>query len=41
MAVDKELVEKFDKLFDRLDILCDNLEQKVKERRRIIWKQIK
>lgn len=28
MAVDKELVEKFDKLFDRLDILCDSLEQK-------------
>ena len=32
MAVDKELVEKFDKLFDRLDILYDNLEQKVKEK---------
>ena len=28
MAVDKELVEKFDKLFDKLDILCDSLEQK-------------
>lgn len=28
MAVDKGLVEKFDKLFDRLDILCDSLEQK-------------
>ena len=28
MAVDKELVEKFDKLFDRLDILCGSLEQK-------------
>ena len=28
MAVDKELVEKFDKLFDKLDVLCDNLEQK-------------
>lgn len=32
MAVDKELVEKFDKLFDRLDVLYDNLEQKVKEK---------
>ena len=28
MAVDKELVEKFDKLFNKLDILCDSLEQK-------------
>lgn len=32
MAVDKELVEKFDKLFDKLDVLYDNLEQKVKEK---------
>ena len=32
MAVDKELIEKFDKLFDKLDILCDSLEQKIKER---------
>ena len=37
MAVDKELVEKFDKLFDRLDILCDSLEQKkLKKARKII-----
>ena len=32
MAVDKELTENFDRLFEKLDILCDSLEQKIKER---------
>lgn len=32
MAVGKELTENFDRLFEKLDILCDSLEQKIKER---------
>ena len=37
MAVDKELMKDFDKLFNKLDILCDSLEQKkLKKVRKII-----